>query len=51
MKSTDWAGIQVSSKRCKAEILSHGCSWDEFLEEYGVRDSYDGLEVLQWLGY
>jgi hypothetical protein len=41
----------ISKERAKREVEKHSCSWDEFLEDVGERDSYDAQEVLAWLGY
>lgn len=41
----------LSWRDAKREILSHGCVWKEFLEDVGDKLSYNGKEVLDWLGY
>lgn len=33
------------------EIEQHGAAWEEFVSEFGERDSYSARSVLGWLGY
>lgn len=42
---------EVSKEEALAEVCKHGCSTTEFLSEMGNKDSYEGAEVLAWLGY
>jgi len=30
---------------------SHGGSWEEFVQDMGLRNSYEAQAVLIWLGY
>lgn len=41
----------VSKAEAKQEIERHACDFDEFLQEVGDREEYEGSEILDWLGY
>ena len=40
-----------SRREARFHILDHNCSWTEFIEECGKKDTYTGQEILDWLGY
>lgn len=42
---------QISRREVESEIKNHGLSPLDFFADVGVRDYYDGSEVLNWLGY
>lgn len=44
-------GIEVTQQEAKDEIEWSGASWEEFTAEFGIHDTYDGEEVLAWLGF
>lgn len=44
-------GIIISPERAKKEVEKHGCSWEEFVQDMGLRNSYEAQAVLFWLGY
>ena len=41
----------VSKVQAVREIIRHDCDPAEFFAEVGERDTYEGSEVLDWLGY
>lgn len=43
--------VEVSKGEALEEVRKHGCSVEEFLTEMGDKESYQGAEVLTWLGY
>jgi hypothetical protein len=43
--------INVTKAQALAEIRKHGIDPNEFLEDMGDHEDYDGAEVLAWLGY
>jgi hypothetical protein len=42
---------EVTQAEARAEILKHHCSWQDFVNDVGLRETYEGSEVLSWLGY
>ena len=42
---------EVSADEARREIEKHGLSWQDFLNDVGMKDMYIGQEVLDWLGY
>ena len=43
---------EVTALEAKHEINKHdGASMEEFQEDYGIHDTYDGNDVLNYLGY
>lgn len=42
----DW-----SAKYALKVIREHDADWAEFVADYGQRDTYDGADVLMFLGY
>ncbi len=44
-------GIIISPEHAKKEVEKHGCSWDEFVQDMGLRNIYEAHAVLIWLGY
>jgi hypothetical protein len=42
----DW-----SAKYALKLIREHDADWAEFVADYGQRDTYDGADVLMFLGY
>ena len=44
-------GMTISKERAKKEIVKHGSSWEEFVEDNGEHESYDAQAVLAWIGY
>jgi len=44
-------GIIISTERAKKEVEKHGGSWEEFVQDMGLRNSYEAQAVLIWLGY
>lgn len=49
----DAAAATITRAQAKAEIVKHEVDggWAEFVAEVGDRDTYQGSEVLDWLGY
>jgi len=41
----------ITAQQARREVERHGCSWTEFQAENGCSSSYNGWEVLCWLGY
>ena len=41
----------ISIHDAKEEVLRHGLSWHDFLQDVGEKQEYVGEEVLSWLGY
>lgn len=41
----------VSRKQAQREVRKHGLHWDDFVRSMGLRETYRGCEVLEWLGY
>lgn len=45
-------GEIISQARAIQEVKKHGVELvEEFLQDMGVRESYEAQEVLIWLGY
>jgi hypothetical protein len=44
-------GIVITKKRAIAEVVEHGVSVPEFLEDLGNLKTYLATDVLKWLGY
>ena len=44
-------GIMISPERAKKEVEEHGASWENFVQDMGLRNSYEAQAVLAWLGY
>lgn len=44
-------GTTISTERAKKEIEKHSACWDEFVQDMGLRNSYEAQAVLVWLGY
>jgi len=44
-------GEVLTQERAKREIEKHSLLWEDFVSEVGLKDSYTGKEVLDWLGY
>jgi len=44
-------GITISPERAKKEVEKHGSSWEEFVQDMGLHNSYEAQAVLIWLGY
>ena len=44
-------GIIISPERAKKEVEKHSASWEEFVQDMGLRNSYEAQAVLIWLGY
>ena len=42
---------KVTKKEARHEIELHFLKFDEFVAEVGLKESYKGSEVLNWLGY
>lgn len=42
---------KVTRAQALREIRRHDCDWDEFVSEYGDKETYAGEDVLNWLGY
>ena len=43
--------VTVSKQEARIEIEAHSLSFDDFVNECGDADEYEGSEVLSWLGY
>ena len=41
----------VTRREAMREIRRHGASWSEFIADCGDAEEYQGLTVLNWLGY
>lgn len=41
----------VTRAQALAELRRHGADLAEFLDEVGDHDTYEGEQVLNWLGY
>jgi len=44
-------GYTISKERAKKEVEKHGSSWEEFVQDIGLRDIYVAQAVLAWIGY
>ena len=44
-------GIIISTERAKNEVEKHCACCDEFVQDMGLRNSYEAQAVLAWLGY
>ena len=44
-------GVIISPERAKKEVEKHSASWEEFVQDMGLRNSYEAQAVLVWLGY
>lgn len=44
-------GFEVTAQQAMREVARHGCMWDDFTAEHGVKEVYMSNEVLEWLGY
>lgn len=47
----DAALAEITARQARAEIEDHGLAWADFVEEVGLKQTYTGREVLDWLGY
>lgn len=43
--------MPVTREQMKRELAKHGVPYEEYDEEHPVSDTYDGRQILQWLGY
>lgn len=41
----------ITQVRAIKEVKNHGVMVDEFFIDLGVKDSYTGAELAEWLGY
>ena len=41
----------ISIHDAKEEVLRHGLSWQDFLQDIGEKEEYLGEEILNWIGY
>jgi hypothetical protein len=41
----------VSAQEARDEIKAHGLDFEDFADEVGWREEYEGAEVLAWIGY
>lgn len=41
----------VTKAQARREVEKHGLTWVEFVIDVGDRETYQGREVLDWLGY
>lgn len=44
-------GVTISKARAYAEVRKHEVSVEDFIAEFGERDTYAAQDVLSWLGY
>lgn len=42
---------EVTFEQARREVMKHRASVVEFLDEVGSKATYEGREVLSWLGY
>ena len=42
---------KVTARQVECEVRRHGLDFAEFQAECGVRETYKGAVVLDWLGY
>lgn len=50
---TEWEARDslITSNEAELEIQKHDASWEEFLNDVGRKEEYEGSEILDWLGY
>jgi hypothetical protein len=41
----------VSRRMAIQEVMIHGVDLSEFNRDVGIKDTYTGKEILDWLGY
>ena len=41
----------VTRGEAESEILRHGASFIDFVDDCGAREEYSGKTVLDWVGY
>jgi hypothetical protein len=41
----------LSYDEARQAVKAHGLSWNEFIQDIGTADEYEGGAVLKWLGY
>jgi hypothetical protein len=51
MDYSEALAASISIHDAKEEVLKHGLSWRDFLQDIGEKEEYVGEEVLNWLGY
>jgi|TARA_R110000868_G_scaffold185702_1_gene427721 hypothetical protein len=51
MQLEDALECTVTRKEAIAEIMKHGVPIEDFFDEVGYREEYQGSDVLHWLGY
>jgi hypothetical protein len=42
---------RVGALEARREVEKHGSTWADFQKDCGTRETYDGWDVLAWLGY
>lgn len=53
MNFVDACDAEVSREEARLEIAKHDTDggFEQFLKDVGDKETYEGREVLQWLGY
>lgn len=41
----------LTQEEIKRELKKHHADFNEFINDVGIKDTYTGSEVLNWLGY
>jgi hypothetical protein len=42
---------ELTIEEARIELEKHDCTVEEFTADYGIKESYLGAEVLEFLGY
>lgn len=51
MSYNEACDAEVTRAEAQLEIRRHHCEWSDFVAECGERETYQGVDVLAWLGY